>query len=472
MMNAVLNRAEVPAYPNAIPEESSGALTGGLLMRGKKLSVGLKVALAIFAATVFMSSASAATETVLHRFNDKDGANPAAGLIFDASGNLYGTTSDGGAYGGGTAFELTPKAGGGWTEKVLHEFGKGADGLAPFGGLIFDASGNLYGTTYEGGDPGNCRGTGCGTAFELMPTVGGGWTEKVLHHFNAFNGDGLGPSAGLILDSSGNLYGTTYYGGTGSCYDGNYHGCGTVFELARRASGGWMEHILYSFKGSGKDGIWPGASLIIDASGNLYGTNLESAGAYGGGTVFELTHKTGGGWREKILHTFNGHDGDSPSALIFDASGNLYGTTYYGPPQGYNGPCYDGTDLGCGTVFELMPKAGGGWTEKILHYFKSNGRDGFHPSGGLILDSSGNLYSATAYGGANDDGTVFKMTPKAGGGWTEEILHSFNYKDGFAPGTLIFDTSGDLYGTTSYGGNNICENGRFSGCGTVFEIKP
>jgi uncharacterized repeat protein (TIGR03803 family) len=295
-------------------------------------------------------------------------------------------------------------------------------------------------------------------------------TEKVLHNFN---GTGGAYPSGMIFDASGNLYGTTYYGGSGSCYDGNGHGCGTVFELTPKAGGGWTEKLLHRFKGNTYDGIAPVASLIFDASGNLYGTT-SSGGPYGHGTVFELTPKVGGGWTEKILHSFNnGKDGNYPFAsLTFDASGNLFGTTYYGPPQGYNGPCLDGHDLGCGTVFELTPEAGGGWTEKIVHFFKSNGKDGFHPGANLIFDAFGNLCGATALGGANDNGTVFEMTPKAGGGWTEKVLYSFNYKDGFAPGALIFDASGNLYGTTEYGGNGSCQNGGGGGCGTVFEITP
>ena len=174
-------------------------------MRGKRLSIGLRAALAIFAATLFMTSTwAAAQEKVLHSFNNNgtDGLSPDAGLIFDAAGNLYGTTYAGGTYNYGTVFELTPAAGGGWTEKVLHSFSNGTDGGYPVAGLIFDAAGNLYGTTYRGGT------YGCGTVFELTPAAGGSWTEKVLYSFG--NGtDGAYPDAGLIFDAAGNLYGTT-----------------------------------------------------------------------------------------------------------------------------------------------------------------------------------------------------------------------------------------------------------------------
>jgi uncharacterized repeat protein (TIGR03803 family) len=450
-------------------------------MRGKTLSIFL----AILAVTVFATSVWAATAKVLHNFTGTDGANPSGGLIFDASGNLYGTTYyggsgscyDGNGHGCGTVFELTPKAGGGWAEKVLRNFSyNNQGGIYPSDGLIFDAQGNLYGTTGRGG------GNQGGAVFELSRKAGGGWTEKVLYSFAANPMDRYWPRAGLIFDSSGNLYGTTYYGGYGiSCHDGAGHGCGTVFELKPKAGGGWTEKILHRFNGNGDEGIWPAAKLIFDASGNLYGTTVEGGGGHGGyGTVFELKPTVGGGWGFKVLHSFNGggHDGNTPSdSVIFDAFGNLYGTTYYGPPQGYNGPCHDGTDLGCGTVFELTPKVvsgwtGGSWTEKILHFFNSQGKDGFHPVSRFISDAFGNLYSTTAAGGANDEGTVFEMTRKAGGGWAEKVLHNFNYTDGSAPDALIFAASGNLYGTTYYGGNGNCQNGGGSGCGAVFEITP
>jgi uncharacterized repeat protein (TIGR03803 family) len=214
---------------------------------------------------------------VLHNFqsNFRDGFNPDAGLIFDGSGNLYGTTFYGGPTGGGTVFELTPKAGGGWTEKILHSFGGKGDGSEPRAGLIFDGSGNLYGTTSSGGSD------GYGAVFELTPKAGGGWTEKLLHSFivNGKN-DGNSPVSGLVLDSSGNLYGTTQYGGT-------YY-VGTVFELTPKAGGGWTEKIVHNFDSNNhKDGYSPVAGLIIDATGNLFGTTY-SGGTYGYGTVFGI----------------------------------------------------------------------------------------------------------------------------------------------------------------------------------------
>ena len=206
------------------------------------------------------------TEKVLYNFGGTDGAQPAAGLIFDAAGNLYGTTAFGGTSDKGTVFELTPAGGGTWTEKVLFNF-NGTGGANPQAGLIFDAAGNLYGTTFDGGA------YNLGTLFELTPAGGGSWTEKVLHSFG--NGtDGSGPWAGLIFDAAGNLYGTTRYGGS--------YGGGTVFRFSAQS-----EALLYSF--SGADGKNPIAGLVLDAAGNLYGTT-ELGGASNQGTVFEITN--------------------------------------------------------------------------------------------------------------------------------------------------------------------------------------
>ena len=408
-------------------------------MRDRKLSIGLRVTLAIFTATLLVAGtrAVAQEEKVLHSFNGKNGAIPYAGLIFDASGNLYGTTYSGGKYHDGAVFELTPKAGGGWTEKVLYSF-SGNNGAKPHAGLIFDASGNLYGTTLFGGAHGR------GTVFELTPTAGGGWTETLLYSFDGKNGKS--PHAGLIFDASGNLYGTTYHGGK---YDE-----GTVFELTPTAGGGWTEKVLHSFNGN--NGAYPWAGLIFDAAGNLYGTTSAGGAYLYYGTVFELTPKAGGGWTEKVLHSFNDtFDGIWPYAgLIFDASGNLYGTTAYGD----GGP--DG-----GAVFELAHTPGGGWTEKLLYQFAGYYGGASNPYAGLIFDAAGNLYGTTESGGAHGDGTVFELTPTAGGGWTETLLCSFDGKNGKIPyAGLIFDAAGNLYGTTILGGAHDD--------GTVFEVTP
>ena len=257
-------------------------------MRGKSLSIGLRAALAIFAVTLLATRAWADThEKVLFNFNRTDGAYTFAGLIFDAAGNLYGTTCEGGAYENGTAFGLTPTAGGGWMEQVLFSFGHGY-GACPVAGLIFDAAGNLYGTATGGGN------YGLGTVHELTPTAGGGWTEQVLHSFNG--GDGNAPWAGVVFGAAGSLYGTTMYGGA--------YNSGTAFEVTPTADGRWTEKVLYSFNNNDTDGYQPEAGLIVDTAGNLYGTT-DYGGAYGAGTVFELTPTAGGGWTEKVLHSFN-----------------------------------------------------------------------------------------------------------------------------------------------------------------------
>jgi uncharacterized repeat protein (TIGR03803 family) len=418
-------------------------------MTGKRFSIGLRTILLILVATLFATSAWAATrERVLYAFNNTDGYQPLGSLIFDASGNLYGTTYEGGANGAGTVFELEPKAGGGWTESVLYSFctlSSCTDGANPyFVPLIFDVTGNLYGTTLSGGTYGD------GTVFELTPAAGGGWTETVLHSFANNSTDGYQPASGLIFDTSGNLYGTTGHGG-------DVCDCGTVFELTPAAGGSWTETVLHSF-GHGTDGINLYAGLIFDTSGNLYGPT-QNGGAYRSGTVFELTPAAGGSWTETVLYSFGGTNGANPyGPLTFDAAGNLYGTTEYGGAYS------------SGTVFRLKPKVSGGWTEKVLHNFQNNGTDGYLPDAGLIFDASGNLYGTTPLGGdtCSNCGTVFELEPKAGGGWTEKVLHNFsdNGKDGINPQNgLIFDAAGNLYGTTNFGGLH----GNY---GTVFEITP
>ena len=320
-------------------------------------------------------------------------------MIIDAAGNLYGTTQFGGNYVQGSVYELTPTRGGGWMETVLHSFQQnGTDGIQPVAGLTMDAAGNLYGTTFAGG-PYNG-----GTVFELTPSAGGGWTETVLHNFNHDGSDGYTPEAGLVLDAAGDLYGTTHDGGTHNCgTPQSDDGCGTVFELSPASGGGWTETVLHSFSNNGLDGIYPFAGpLIFDAAGNLYGTTYWG-GAYGVGTVFELRPNGGGSWTEAVLHNFkqNGTDGGQPLAgLIFDTVGNLYGTTGLGGT-------YDS-----GTVFELTPSGGGGWTESLLYSFCSqNGcPDGNQPQAGLVPDADGNLYGTTNRTTYDASGTVFELT--------------------------------------------------------------
>jgi uncharacterized repeat protein (TIGR03803 family) len=312
------------------------------------------------------------TETVLYSFRGgRDGSIPEAGLMADANGVLYGTTIAGGdtscVNGGcGTVFALAPPAAGEtrWTETVLHRFRGRRDGLSPHAGLIADANGVLYGTTeLGGGNTPRCP-DACGTVFALAPPATGetGWTETVLHRFRGRR-DGSSPS-GLIADAKGVLYGTTYAGGGTSCFPRFPPGCGTVFALSPPAAGGtrWTETVLHSFRGD-PDGRNPSAGLIADAKGVLYGTTDTGGGVrrFGDGTVFALSPPAAGvtGWKETVLYSFRGvrrRDGSSPSGLIADAKGVLYGTTYAG---GINSTSCD-RRYGCGTVFALSP-AGGGW---------------------------------------------------------------------------------------------------------------
>lgn len=417
-------------------------------MPSRKYSIEWIAVLAVFTVIIFATAAPGQTEKILYSFRGTDGGSPGAGLIFDASGNLYGTTALWGTYGYGTAFELSPTSGGGWTEKVLHDFGNGKDGQSPEAGLVFDASGNLYGTTYQGGI------YDFGMVFALAPEASGGWTERVLYNFE--NSDtGQCPTAGLIFDASGDLYGTAFGGVCG--------GEGVVFELTRKAGGGWSEKVLYDFQDDYLEGKYPEGGLIFGSHGILYGTT-QLGGVYGSGTVFELAPGKDGSWAENLPHSFNdnGKDGKYPQAgLVLDTAGNLYGTTYEG------GNATTCSTVSCGTVFELKPKADGGWTEKLLHSFNDNGTDGYNPVAGLILDAAGNLYGTTTFGGAYNAGTVFGLSPAVDGSWTETILYSFNNNgvDGNGPSSgLVFDSAGNLYGTTQYGGPE--------GYGTVFEITP
>jgi len=241
------------------------------------------------------------TVTFPFAFDKTDGAQPVGALLFDAAGNLYGSSGGGGPVNGyclepylacGTIFRLNPKADGKWRLTNLHYFGDGFRGSQPNGYLIFDSEGNLYGTTYSGGTDQSCTtfyvGPGCGTAFELIHDAEGHWTEKVLHDFKNDGKDGYHPNGGLVIDKSGNIYGTTSQGGAGNCDWGGEPGCGTVFKLTHGADGEWTETVLHRFGNSPNDGALPFAGLVSDANGNMYGTTVEG-GEPNQGTVFQIT---------------------------------------------------------------------------------------------------------------------------------------------------------------------------------------
>jgi len=430
-------------------------------MRGNKLSVAQATVVAILIAGPLMSIPVASQELVLHNFgnNTKSGTAPVGQLVFDADGNLYGTTQGGGAGGVGMVFELTPIPGGGWSEKGLHSFAKNnTDGQLPGGGpLIFDPAGNLYGTTESGGTD------GVGTVFELSPPTppSTDWTEKVIYSFSNNNVDGQDPVVGLVRDSAGNLYGTTLSGGTGLS--------GTVFELTPTTGGGWTESLLHTFsaKGTTGDGRGGRSSLTLDSAGNLYGTT-DFGGAQDEGTVYELSPSTGGTWTETVLYSFLTYQTDAwfpTGGVTLDSAGNLYGATAAGGPgQG-------------GAVYELTPSRTGSWSEKLLYAFDyRNKSDGTNPICNLIFDSAGNLYGTTFSGGSttciSGCGIVFELKP-TGSGWIERVLHNFvdNGVDGYSPAAgVTLDPAGNLYGITPYGGTFGGPNDQING-GTVFEIR-
>jgi uncharacterized repeat protein (TIGR03803 family) len=387
----------------------------------------------------------AQTGTVLYNFdeNHKNPAYPRAGLISDKAGNFYGTTTGGGTGDGGSVFEMRKKTGGGWSAMVLHSFFPPRYGADLISSLIMDSAGNLYGTTELGGATNN------GTVFEMVRQPGGGWIEKTLHSFSST--EGHTPIAGVIMDSAGNLYGTTVYGGSGTGCLLTGASCGTVVELSPQSDGTWTETILHNFANDGTDGVNPYFGLVFDGSGNIFGTTYYG-GANNEGTVFELSPATGGGWTEQVIHSFGvGDDGGNAEAVTF-FNGNLYGVTSNG-----------GT--GKGNVYELKPSAGGGWTEQLLWQFGgSNAPD--DPSSPLTFDAAGNIYGVTEAGGTGLNGTVFKLT-HSGGTWSATTLYNFSSDstDGANPvGGLVLDTQGNLYGVTIYGGANHA--------GVVFEVTP
>jgi uncharacterized repeat protein (TIGR03803 family) len=364
-----------------------------------------------------------------------------------------------------------------WNEKVLYRFKNIPDGAVPVGQIVFDKAGNLYGATEWAGDK-SCPGTTqCGIVYQLQPPTkkGKGWKETILYTFKGKNSnDGAGPQGGLLIDSAGNLYGTTGYGGAGNCVLlGGTVGCGTVFELSppQQKGGAWTETVLYSFLGD-KDGYVPHDDLAFDKRGNIYGATLFGGG-YGNcnefygfcGTIFKLVKpKTkGGAWTEQVLHSFRGADANSLAGdganpnggLIFDSKGAIYGTTNAGGSS--IEVCGTTAPLGCGTVFRLVQpkKEGGAWTEDTLHVFVGYPTDGTRSTAGMVFDNNGNLYGTTAGGGAHQCGVLFELMPhtRKDEFWKEAVLHNFSFgPDGWSPGAKPSpDPVGRLYGTASGG---------------------
>lgn len=394
-------------------------------------------------AAVLTPAAGSQTFQVIHQFSGEDGQLPYAGLTIDAAGRLYGTTCGNFTSGHGTVFRLTPW-GSSWVLTPLFNFPGGSDGGCPASRVIFGPEGRLYGTTLGGG-AGNCQGIGCGTVFSLRPPLTAcktalcPWTETLLHTFGQ-GYDGVEPMGDLNVDGAGNLYGTAYAGGLG--------GRGNVYELTPKG-GGWTENDVYSFPEFGTLG-YPAAGVMFDKTGNLYGT--AQGINYGG--VFELM-PSNDGWVYSELYTLHGGiEGSGPQAgVIFDNAGNIYSAT---PREGAGGG---------GTVFELTP-FDGYWTFSGLYSFVGSGG----PSANLFTDAAGNFYGTTFADGAYGLGSVFKLTPGSSG-WTYTSLHDFTGgDDGAKPvSNVLFDASGNLYGTASAGGNKAA---CFDGCGVVWEITP
>ena len=402
--------------------------------RASRVILGAGCAL-LFLGMSAIQPAQAQTETILFNFTSAS-PHPGGPLLMDSAGNIWGVTPGGGPIPGGygTVYELVNSSGS-YTQNILFTFGvTSTDGLHP-SAVVMDSAGNYYGTTSEGGSAGK------GTVFELV-SPDGFYIEEDLYSFGATASDGATPESALLMDSAGNLFGTTVAGGAA--------GLGTVFELVNSA-GTYTEKVLHSFAGPPSDGAVPSV-LLMDSLGNLYGAT-SGGGAQGDGAVFELVNASGS-YSEKLLYSFAGppDDGMDPTALIMDASGNLYGTTVAGTAS-VN--C-------CGTVFELV-NSSGNYTEKILYTF-TGGADGSGPYGSLVLDVTGKFYGTATIG----DGTVFELTDSSGS-YKAYVLHTFTGypSDGNYPNSLIMDSAGNLYGTTSLGGLN---GSGFNGFGTVFEI--
>jgi uncharacterized repeat protein (TIGR03803 family) len=392
--------------------------------------------------TLLNTAWAARSGKVIYSFTGgKDGGDPATQLSFDSSGKAYGTTVTGGGFGCGTVFQLTP-SGGDWQLSTLYSFTCFDDGKNPYGGVILDASGNLYGATVAGGGGGVCAGDGCGTVYELKKS-GNTWTQSVLYNFTGGN-DGFGPGGGVVFDDAGNLFGTTP--------DGGLDAMGVVYELSPAGDGTWQQTVIHAFSGGSDGGVGSLGSLLY-SHGNFYGVT-EIGGTFGAGTVFTLGPTTGG-WTFTTVHQFQGqpHSAFPYGGLITNGMGQLFGTTYFG-----------GVD-GQGTVF-LLEVDGGKVRETVVHSFTGNA-DGGNPTSTPVFDKAGNLYVTTSSGGnpGCQCGTIFELSPSKGGVKGTSV-HAFtgNADGGFPSYGLTIDATGNLYGTTPVGGSH--------GSGVIFSFTP
>jgi uncharacterized repeat protein (TIGR03803 family) len=374
-------------------------------------------------------------ETAVYSFaGGNDGGFPQGGLVADAKGKMFGVTTSDGSGHNGVIFEAG-KVNGAWTEAPLYAFTGGSDGGVPQAGLMIDSTGNIYGTTYQGG-------SGSGVVFKLSPGKKKTWNYSVLWTFTGGN-DGGEPSGRLSMDANGNLYGTATEGGTGVV--------GTVFELSPNGKT-WAETVLYNFTGN-NDGGEPMGNVLLGSDGNIYGTTA-GYGQYNYGVVYKLTPNNGA-WTQSVLHAFQGStDGEVPrDGLIQDGSGTLYGTTA-------------GFDDSYGNVFSLST-TGSNYT--VLYNIPScqTCYTGNGPWQTVSMDSSGNLYGTTLADGDNNLGEVFKLTPGQNNQWTPSVLYAFqggaasNY-----PYSTVLINKGKLYGTSQ---GSAGQNGFYPG--NVWEIK-
>jgi len=372
---------------------------------------------------VLAAVAQAQTFTVLYNFTgSSDGGYPYGGLVQDADGNLYGAANVGGASNFGVVFKVDPQG----TETVLYSFAGGTDGESPYGGVILDTAGNLYGTTYKGGA------SNYGTVFKVSKAG----KETVLHSFAGGSADGCNPGGGLILDAKGNLYGDTQL-----CGASNY---GTVFKVSKAGK----ETVPHSFAGGSSDGAEPFyGSLLMDKKGNLYGVTEHGGTGEGCNLNCGVLYRLSKSGTLTVLHSFaNAPDGSFPFGTpVMDGKGNLFGTTDAGDPDQV------------GIVWKVSKNE----HETILHSFSYSGGDGEIPVGGVVLDAKGNLYGTTEGGGASGDGTIYKLS-KTG---KETILHSFAGSDGEYPfDSVVRGANGNLYGTAAYGGSGSY--------GVVWKLTP
>ena len=411
---------------------------------------GLHLALVLLVCLSAKMAVAQSNYTVIHGFGAGDGSQPLSGVVFDNAGDLFGTTYGGGTYFCGTVFELMLGSDGQRTEQQLHNFPcYELDGWGPRGGVALDSSGNLFGTTYYGNSIQG--GGGYGTVFELTPSSTG-WAETVLHNFDG--NDGTGPNAGVTLDSQGNLYGTTLLGGG---YD-----CGTAYQLVKGASG-WTFSVLHDFRVQNvNDGCVLSSGVGVSKWGNVFGT--AGGGSANLGVVYILVPNGDGTWQEQIYNCGAIGPCDS-NGVPARGSRTLYGVA----PSGGINLCGGGTYY-CGSIWQLSRQADGQITSSTLYNFRT-GATGSVPISGVVRDKAGNLYGTTTWGG-NTTGTcapvgcgvVYGLFHQADGTWVYRVLHTFNGSDGEWPtGNLTLDGSGNIFGTTQIGGPN--------GLGVVFEIS-